>query len=168
MTKSTNRRKRKPVAVNSSLPEIQISLPDSPIMGGLLAFFLIILVLFLILATLLYFNQGRLLYYPDMPHGARRVFTPPGDYGLQMPTDLEEIFITTPDNVRIQVWLVKCHKGKRIIGGNTYQEVPTIIFFCGKCLISLYVRNNYSSFDLIEFFIIIILIRNYLSPRIFW
>ncbi len=52
-------------------------------------------------ALLLYIFQNKLLYFPNMPPDAKRTFLSPASFGLERV--LEEVFITTSDNLKIQV-----------------------------------------------------------------
>jgi len=69
----------------------------------------------------IYLLQDKLLYFPGMPPDAKTVFIPPSQFGLRHA--LHEIFITTPDNFKLQAYFVKHQHSK---------EVPTILYFHGN------------------------------------
>jgi len=49
----------------------------------------------------IYLLQDKLLYFPGMPPDAKTVFIPASQFGLRHA--LQEVFLTTPDNVKLQV-----------------------------------------------------------------
>eukprot|EP01087_Luapelamoeba_hula_P006386 TRINITY_DN1646_c0_g1_i1.p1 TRINITY_DN1646_c0_g1~~TRINITY_DN1646_c0_g1_i1.p1 ORF type:complete len:357 (-),score=67.90 TRINITY_DN1646_c0_g1_i1:110-1159(-) len=73
------------------------------------------------LLAALYFLQDRLLYYPTIPGDARTNFLSARRFGLQQV--LEEVVITTPDNVRLQAYFIKHSRST---------DVPSILYFHGN------------------------------------
>jgi len=68
----------------------------------------------------LYVYQGRLLYFPDMPPGARHEFIDPGRFGLSA----IDVWVTTSDNVKLHSWLFRAPL--------KHKEQPTLIYFHGN------------------------------------
>lgn len=69
----------------------------------------------------LYWFQDQLLYYPNMPSGARTEFVSPNQFGLA--DVVKEVFFRTSDNVKIQAW---------IILSKDYRNAPTMLYFHGN------------------------------------
>lgn len=71
----------------------------------------------------LYFFQGNLLYFPQMPAGSRdpTQMIKPQTFGL----DAEEVWITSEDGVKIHAWLLWTDMAKR-------HAAPTFVYFHGN------------------------------------
>lgn len=86
-----------------------------PILDLLLSFLTIGGGLYVVICLYLFFMQGRLLYYPNLP--SREITATPAKIGL----DFEQVTITTSDNIRIKGWFVPAPQAK-----------GTLLFFHGN------------------------------------
>jgi uncharacterized protein len=84
------------------LPAFCKSRSMTVVTGGIVIF----LFLYVGLATILYFTQRSLMYFPETIH------TPPREAGLP---EAEEITLTASDGVRLVGWYVPPHEGKPVI-----------------------------------------------------
>jgi fermentation-respiration switch protein FrsA (DUF1100 family) len=86
-----------------------------PILDLLLSFLAIGGGLYVVICLYLFFMQGRLLFYPNLP--SRKITATPAKIGL----DFEQVTITTSDNIRIKGWFVPAPQAK-----------GTLLFFHGN------------------------------------
>jgi len=73
-------------------------------------------------AVLLWIYQEKLLYFPNIPPEARKEFLSPRSFGLE--ALFEEVFITTPDGLRLQAYLILSPVDSHL--------APTILYFHGN------------------------------------
>mmetsp|Transcript_21316 Transcript_21316/g.53771 ORF Transcript_21316/g.53771 Transcript_21316/m.53771 type:complete len:326 (-) Transcript_21316:427-1404(-) len=103
------------------------------------------------LVCALYYFQNYLLYFPGIPAGSRKDFLSPASYGLQ--EFWEEVFITTSDQVKIQLWVFRKKSSK---------NHPTVIFFTGNAgNISYRLDNIRGLFAFVGVNVVIVSYRGY-------
>lgn len=95
----------------------------------LLSFLAIGGVLYACICLYLFFMQGKLLFYPDLP--SRKITATPAKIGL----DFEQVTITTSDNVRIRGWFLPAQQAKGVLlffhgnAGNISHRLDSLAIF---------------------------------------
>ena len=85
--------------------------------------------LYVLICIYLFFMQGRLLFYPNLP--SRKITATPAKIGLSY----EPVTITTSDNVRIKGWFVPAQKAKGVLlffhgnAGNISHRLDSLAIF---------------------------------------
>lgn len=86
-----------------------------PMVDLLLSVLALVGALYVVICLSLFFMQGRLLYYPNLP--SREITATPAEIGL----DFEPVTLTTSDGIRIKGWFVPASQAK-----------GTLLFFHGN------------------------------------